>query len=256
MLIPLLASAVGLTALWFLAPFLWRKAAERRLERQCRAARAIVLSFDDGPGERLTPQLLDLLGRHGAKASFYALGRNAEARPEMIDRMLAEGHEVGHHTYHHANAWRADPLTWSRDFRAGLEAARRLGAAPAAFRAPYGKLTLAGLIEALAAGVRFAWWSVDTRDSWDRRPVEAVLEEIRAKGGGVVLMHDFDRFDRVDESEKTHVAHALELTERILQMAAAENYRLARYGDLGAAPAAASASDAVAAAAKEQADAI
>ncbi len=74
--------ATLILACWFLVPFAWRKIEERRLARLCRDNRTIVLTYDDGPGPRLTPQLLELLKGHDVPASFFPLGRNATKNEE------------------------------------------------------------------------------------------------------------------------------------------------------------------------------
>lgn len=64
-------------------------------------APVVALTFDDGPDPVFTPQILDLLRAHGARATFFVLGARAAAHPELIQRMAAEGHSVGTHTQHH-----------------------------------------------------------------------------------------------------------------------------------------------------------
>lgn len=71
-------------------------------------------TFDDGPDPATTPALLDVLRRHGARATFFLLGERAAAHPELVARVVAEGHEIGNHT------WRDEP-TW----RLGLDVFRR-----------------------------------------------------------------------------------------------------------------------------------
>jgi len=68
----------------------------------CTRAKCVALTFDDGPG-RDTAALLDVLDRYHAQATFFVLGGNAAAEPALLRRMLAEGHEIGDHTYGHRN---------------------------------------------------------------------------------------------------------------------------------------------------------
>lgn len=139
-----LGAVVLLALAWFLVPFAFRKWEERRLRARCRAMKAIVLTYDDGPGTMLTDCLLALLARHGVRANFFVLGRNAEMRPEIVRRLVAEGHEVGSHTQEHSNAWKTDPFTAARDLARGIRTASALGADARLFRPPFRKLTLAG----------------------------------------------------------------------------------------------------------------
>lgn len=225
---PILAAAI---AAFFAVPWLWRKLEERRLAELCRARRAVVLSYDDGPGPALTPRLLDLLGQRGVKASFFMLGRNAAQAEALARRVIAEGHEVGSHSFDHSNAWKRDPLTVARDFDKGRAAMASLGAEGRFFRPPYGKLTIAQWLIERNRATRFAWWSVDSKDSWDRRPIADVTGEILAKGGGVVLMHDFDAYDAGDEGPP-HPEHVLALTDAIIDCAEANGLKLMTLAEL------------------------
>lgn len=229
-----LASLAAAAVLWILLPHLLRRLAERRLARRCRRARAIVLSYDDGPGARLTPALLDLLAREGARASFFVLGRSAAARPALVRRALAEGHEVGSHTGRHLNAWRSGAAAWAADLGDGIAVAEALGGRGRLVRPPFGKLTLAGWLLGARRGLEWAWWTVDSRDSRRPRPVSGVLDEIARQGGGVVLMHDFDRAG----DGGAHAAHCMALTRQLIAFARSEGYRLLRLGDLRDGPAA------------------
>lgn len=218
---------------WFLAPYGLRRLAERRLARRCRDQRAIVLSYDDGPSATVTPRLLALLGTRGVPASFFLLGRNAEGSPELVGRLLREGHEIGSHTHDHSNAWKSAPLTALRDMQKGLATLAGLGAPSRLFRPPYGKLTLAGLIAGARRGLHYGWWTVDSRDSWQRRPIDEVVGELAAKGGGVVLMHDVEL--KVPATDGiAHPEHLLALTARIIDFAEAEGYQIRRLGEVAA----------------------
>ena len=219
--------ALGFT--WFLLPHLDRRRREAALARLCREGRIIVLSYDDGPGTGTTPALLDLLAARKVQASFFVLGRSAEARPDLVARLLAEGHEVGSHTHDHSNDWKTWPLRSAADRDAGVALIDRLGGDGRLFRPPYGKLTLAGWIAARMQRLQLAWWTLDSRDSWQRRPVEAVLEDIDAAGGGVVLMHDGDAYEK---SGPGHAEYVLDLTGRIIDFAEAGGYRFLRMGAL------------------------
>ena len=87
-----LAIAAALAALLalYLSPHLERKLAERRLAEHCRATGSVVLSFDDGPGPRLTPKLLDLLRELSAPATFFALGRQVAGRLQVVSPLAVE----------------------------------------------------------------------------------------------------------------------------------------------------------------------
>jgi peptidoglycan/xylan/chitin deacetylase (PgdA/CDA1 family) len=148
------------------------------------------LTFDDGPGE-ITEPLLDLLARHRVQATFFVVGQSAGARPEVLARMVGEGHEVGNHSWDHARL----PQVAVDEVREQLirtSAAIETATArkPRLFRPPYGQTTMK--IRAIAAelGMQTMLWDVDTEDF--RLPgAEAISGRIlAARRGDVVLLHD------------------------------------------------------------------
>lgn len=101
--------------------------------------RAVALTFDDGPDPDTTPELLRLLAAHGVQATFFVTGARANAHPDLVREILARGHDIGNHSYHH------DPLLMFRGRRALAEeifrtqrTLNRLGVHPFAFRPPAG----------------------------------------------------------------------------------------------------------------------
>jgi peptidoglycan/xylan/chitin deacetylase (PgdA/CDA1 family) len=162
------------------------------------AQRTVALTFDDGPGTS-TPEVLDVLHRNDVPATFFVVGQNAAAEPEMLSRIVAEGHAIGDHTWSHpipsAKAgWKASTLTKeiARTRRAIIDAT---GREPCLFRPPGGIIKGAGRV-AHAAGLSMILWSVDTRD-WAAPPnakFASVIQKRAAAGlkqqHPVILLHD------------------------------------------------------------------
>ena len=145
----------------------------------------IALTFDDGPHSTFTPQVLDLLAYHGAKATFFVLGQEVEKHPAVFKRTVAEGHEVGIHGYDHTH--RELP----RQMQRTIEIVTTLGARPHAIRPPSGRLGWAILKWSVLAGRPLCLWSFDVEDSRRhegktslRRPFEELSQ------GDIVLLHD------------------------------------------------------------------
>lgn len=222
------AGALGACAVggaWF-SPHALRLLAERRLLRRCRETRSLVLSYDDGPGPTLTPALLDLLAAHGARATFLPLGRRAAEHPEVLDRVAAGGHEIGCHAAFHRNAWKVSPRAGLEDIAAGYARLARWVPPDGLFRPPHGKLTLATWWALRRRGAPLAWWTHDSGDTADVLPSpDDVVEAVRHAGGGVVLMHDFDR-----EAERR--GFVLSATERLLTMARQQGLSVRACGEL------------------------
>lgn len=163
-------------------------------------AKKIALTFDDGPDPTWTPKILDVLRRHRAHATFFVVGARVNEHPELVRRILAEGHELGSHTFTHADiaalpSWRRGlELTLTRNAIAGAT-----GRQATLFRPPFSsnpaQLTdddVAALRDAAAAGHIAVLADRDTVD-WRRPGVDGIVTGAtpqRAGEGAVVLMHD------------------------------------------------------------------
>lgn len=155
--------------------------------------RAVALTFDDGPHPTHTPILLDILARYNVKATFYVIGRSVQRYPEILRRMVAEGHEVGNHTWTHPTLSRLGNHSFLREIDRTQEIIwRTVGAQPATMRPPYGAIT--GRQSHMLSDQRnipTIMWSVDPQD-W-RRPGSSVVASRMVRGarpGSVILAHD------------------------------------------------------------------
>lgn len=157
----------------------------------------VVLTLDDGPTDRYTSDILDLLKSEGVNAVFFMLGRNVATRPKLVKRIAAEGHELANHGYSHALSERSTQA----DIESEIERTSRVvkkaaGAATVWFRPPGGMVSPAVLQAAEDAGHRVVLWDVDSLDWLAARDglgagaiVENVLNPLPASGS-VLLFHD------------------------------------------------------------------
>jgi peptidoglycan/xylan/chitin deacetylase (PgdA/CDA1 family) len=153
----------------------------------------VALTFDDGPHPEQTPRLLDLLAERGIRATFYLIGANAQAHPEIVERTLAEGHELGNHTWSH----RFLTTQRSRSILEEVGSAHSVinditGAPPATLRPPYGAVTpgLSGWMNS-RFGYETVLWSVDAAD-WEGPDSDTITERLvsGARNGSIILVHD------------------------------------------------------------------
>lgn len=213
---------------WFLFPYAVRRFQARQLAGLCRKHRVVVLSFDDGPSESLTPRVVALLRQLGIRASFFLIGERALQNPLVVRQITAEGHELGSHTACHLNAWKSGPRAHCRDMLNGHRQIVALVGETQLFRPPYGKMSFASFILAKMNGLSLAWWTIDARDSLEQpRSHDDVLARITAARGGVVLLHDYDSFPNPD-----HGGYVLGLIEKIAVLASAEGLRFATFSEL------------------------
>lgn len=153
----------------------------------------VAMTFDDGPHPQNTPRLLDMLRARNIKATFYVIGRNVDMYPAIVRRVVAEGHEIGNHTYTHRLLTKLSDDEVLRELSQTRDAiGRAAGVQPRTLRPPYGAL-LQRQRELVHAqlGYPTVLWSVDPRD-WQRPGVSVVTSRILAgaNNGAVILAHD------------------------------------------------------------------
>jgi peptidoglycan-N-acetylglucosamine deacetylase len=184
--------------LYFCVPWAYGRWSRRALRQLAVRRGRVLLTFDDGPGRRLTPAVLQLLAARNIKATFFLLGRNVQQNADIVRHIRAQGHEIGSHTYDHLHAWKVAPWRSVSDIRLGQKAiddALGVSGGRYPFRPAYGKLNLITLLYLLAKRIPIVYWTVDSGDTWpkNRREGGRASDLPRRAGGGVVLSHDFDR---------------------------------------------------------------
>jgi peptidoglycan-N-acetylglucosamine deacetylase len=156
----------------------------------------IAMTFDDGPSEATTPRLLDILKQRHIKATFFMIGQNAERNPDIVRRILAEGHEIGNHSWTHPQLSKLPEDKVTEEITKTQDAIRdACGYTPTLMRPPYGAITKAQRewIEN-QFGLNVILWTVDPFD-W-KRPGESVIEQrivAGAKPGAIILSHDIHK---------------------------------------------------------------
>lgn len=151
----------------------------------------IALTFDDAPDPRFTPQILDVLKAKGVSATFFIMGENAERHPELVKRMVREGHAVGNHTYTHPDLTKISDAVFHKQVLETQELLESLiGYRPFLFRPPYGTIYerhLRWLGENQLVTVN---WNADSKD-WRSLSKQQVYANIMKgiKPGAIVLQH-------------------------------------------------------------------
>ena len=184
--------------------------------------RVIALSFDDGPHPRLTPKVLDVLAKHNVKAIFFLIGESAEKYPEIVKRIVNEGHLIGNHSFSHTNMF---PLLTRAKMEADLMKCESTlyditNQETKYFRPPYGVTnpTIGSVVRKL--GYKTIGWSIRSLDT-KQEPRKNVLLRIKklAHPGGIILMHD-----NREESDR--------LTEKVITSLLIKGYKFKRVDEL------------------------
>jgi peptidoglycan/xylan/chitin deacetylase (PgdA/CDA1 family) len=150
------------------------------------AQREVYFTFDDGPTPGVTEATLDLLKQYNAKATFFCLGKNTEANPELFSRIALEGHAIGNHTYDHPDGWKTSQITYLRSvLRAKQTISSKL------FRPPYGRI-MPAQVSALKNHFQLVMWDVLSADFDNANSPQQCYENVvnNATPGSIVVFHD------------------------------------------------------------------
>ena len=170
--------------------------------------KVVALTFDDGPNPDATPLILDTLREKRVRATFFVLGSHAERWPELVQRIVHEGHQLGNHGYFHRKQHFKSPFYVRRDIRLGIRAIRRAGApAPRLFRAPHGFRSPWTTPIASSYGERTVGWSLGVWDSDRPGPDEIVRRTLDGvEPGSIILLHDGDGYNPDGDRMQTAAA--------------------------------------------------
>ena len=167
------------------------------LKTVCKAEvvdRVVALTFDDGPDELMTPRVLDVLKKHDVKATFFLIGAKVDQCPDIVRRIVEEGHIVASHTYSHRGLF---PLYGKKKVKQEVLKCRKsisnvVGVAPLLFRPPFGVTNpiIGKVVNEL--GLKTIGWSIRTLDTIKRRNSEKVRGRVvdLLHPGAIILLHD------------------------------------------------------------------
>ena len=156
--------------------------------------KTVALTFDDGPNEPFTSEILDVLDREGVKATFFAVGVNVETYPDAARRIVADGNVIANHSWDHSRIATAVDFRYSQVERAQEAIEQTTGVLPRFFRPPAGIHTPWQLKKVTSAGLTTVNWDSEGYD-WQRpnspeRIEQKVLASVRP--GSIILLHDGD----------------------------------------------------------------
>ncbi|MDQ0194239.1 polysaccharide deacetylase family protein [Paenibacillus wynnii] len=153
--------------------------------------KSVALTFDDVPDPRFTPQLLDVLRKNQVRATFFVVGSRAKKHPDLVARIVREGHIIGNHSYNHPQFRKLR----MKEFKAQILRTENIiqnivGYKPKLIRPPYGEITEQQLEWAKSHGYKVVNWNVDSQD-WKGLPKGEVKANIlsAAGKGAIILQH-------------------------------------------------------------------
>ncbi len=180
------------------------------LIRGPKEGKRVSLTFDDGPSEQFTEQVLAILREHQVPATFFVCGRNVEKHPDLLRRIVAEGHAVGNHTYSHLYVYFKSRRRIAEEIdrtQAAIE--KVIGFRPNIFRPPYGARWFGLVPTLLERGMHMILWSAAGYDWKKDVPgiTEAALRDL--KPGAVLLLHDGRETRPAAEIDRSRTVQAL-----------------------------------------------
>ena len=148
--------------------------------------KVIYLTFDDGPVPIVTPAVLELLKSYNAKATFFMVGENAQRYPEILKQILADGHQIGNHTFNHLNGTKVSDKDYYRNI---LMAKDYIDSD--LFRPPYGRIRPRQILE-IKKQYQIVLWSVLSGDFDQNISDEKCLRNVikHSKSGSIIVFHD------------------------------------------------------------------
>lgn len=169
----------------------------------------IALTFDDGPDEVFTPQVLDILKKNDVKATFFLVGENLKQNKEIVKRQFEEGHEIGNHTYTHINVAKSGyDKVYEEITKTQEEIKQIIGVEPKLFRPPYRAMSrhMCDIVKNKNMNI-ILWSNLDPRD-WSNPGVYSIVNTIESKvgNGNIILLHDYNNL----RNSKSQTIQALE----------------------------------------------
>ncbi len=166
---------------WIYPSFIWQMQGNEK---------ALYLTFDDGPHPTITPIVLDLLLKYNAKATFFCIGDRVKRYPEIMERIIVEGHAIGNHTQHHVNGWASSDLEYMDQVsQASKFIPSKL------FRPPYGRIKRSQAALLQKEGYKVVMWTILSADYDHTITKEECIRRVvrRIESGDIYLFHDSEK---------------------------------------------------------------
>lgn len=194
-------------------------------QEQQEPKKKVALTFDDGPSEKYTKEILDLLDQYHVKATFFVIGSNVCRNPDLLRLEVARGHEIGNHTFTHPHLKKVDQVSLEDELQKTADAVYAIsGKRLKLFRPPEGYRSEAVASATQNLGYQQVFWTIDTTD-WAHNSTKNIVATIKknVKDGSIILMHDYI----VGES---HTADAL---RQIIPYLQEQGYQFVTVPELG-----------------------
>ena len=188
----------------------------------------IALTFDDGPDNRYTPKILDILKKHKVKATFFVVGTQIKKYPAIFRRMVKEGHEIGTHGYQHLNVSKLSAAQIHNQLSESNKLIRKLGGPrQTIYRPPYGAICPSVVEQIGKKGYKVILWTIDSLD-WRSLKKAQVIKNVvpQLKKGCIVLQHN------AAESKRENLTGSIQALPHIITEAKKRGFRFVTVSQL------------------------
>ena len=166
---------------WLFPAFIWRIPNNEN---------KIYLTFDDGPNDSTTTDILKILEKEKIKGTFFCVGNNVVKNPELFQEIIEKGHSVGNHSMSHINGWKVTKNKYLEDIEKAAEIVKSN-----LFRPPYGKLNFSSTSQ-LKKKFEIVMWDINSGDFDKALSYSQVIENVlkNARNGSIIVLHDNKKF--------------------------------------------------------------
>lgn len=187
----------------------------------------LSLTFDDGPDENYTNQLLDLLKKYDIKATFFVVAKFAEQNYKIVNRMEREGHTIGLHSLEHKNGLLKGIFYTNKDFDESIKIMNKLNIPVKSFRPPWGHINLTTLINLKRYNLRLVLWDVIIGDWKGDITSDEISRRLlnKLKNGNIICLHD-------GRGENDAPLRTIEALEKTLPIWIKDGYKFLNIGEL------------------------
>lgn len=158
--------------------------------------KTIYLTFDDGPTPEITAWVLALLKQENIKATFFCIGKNIEAQPELFQQIWNDGHSIGNHTHNHLNGWKTKTATYLKNVEKCEQIILdKTGQKPQLFRPPYGKIKRKQAKKIKELDYKIIMWDVLSADFDTEISPQKCLDNVisSVQSGSIIVFHDSEK---------------------------------------------------------------
>lgn len=187
----------------------------------------LSLTFDDGPDENYTNNLLDLLKKYDIKATFFVVAKFAEKNPKVIKRMEEEGHTIGLHSLEHKNGLLNGPIYTNKEFEESLKIMKNLNVNVKSFRPPWGHLNLTTIYNLKKYNLKLVLWDVIIGDWKANITSDEITKRLieQSKNRSIICLHD-------GRGENEAPRRTIQALEKAIPIWVEEGYKFLKVGEL------------------------